>query len=49
MEARVIAHRIPQEDIYKQPLCNYIKVNCEAGDFTLFDSRTFHCGCPPRN
>jgi predicted 2-oxoglutarate/Fe(II)-dependent dioxygenase YbiX len=29
------------------PLCNTIKVNSKAGDFILFDSRTFHCNTVP--
>ncbi len=50
MDTRIKAYNVvSKDDIYKEPLCNYIKVNSEAGDFIIFDSRTFHCGCVPRN
>lgn len=29
-------------------MCNHIKVNTKAGDFILFDSRTFHCNAVPK-
>ena len=29
------------------PFKNYIKLNNEAGDFILWDSRTFHCNTVP--
>lgn len=28
-------------------LGNFIKINCKAGDFVLWDSRTFHCNSTP--
>lgn len=39
---------IPEEDKEKEPLKNCIKVNSRAGDFILFDSRTFHCNTIPK-
>ena len=38
---------IPEEDKEKEPLTNVFKVNSYAGDFILFDSRTFHCNTIP--
>jgi hypothetical protein len=32
---------------YKDILSKFIKVNCKAGDFVLWDSRTFHCNTVP--
>lgn len=39
---------IPEEDKEKEPLSKCIKVNSQAGDFILFDSRTFHCNTVPK-
>jgi ectoine hydroxylase-related dioxygenase (phytanoyl-CoA dioxygenase family) len=39
---------VPEEDKRKNPLENVLKVNTEAGDFILFDSRTFHCNTVPK-
>jgi hypothetical protein len=33
---------VPEEDKRAEPLCHDIKLNTKAGDFILFDSRTFH-------
>lgn len=30
-----------------EPLCKDVKINTKAGDFILFDSRTFHCSTKP--
>ena len=38
---------IPEEEKQKEPLTNTLKVNSKAGDFILFDSRTFHCNTVP--
>jgi ectoine hydroxylase-related dioxygenase (phytanoyl-CoA dioxygenase family) len=38
---------VPQEDKKKYPFEKVLKVNTEAGDFILFDSRTFHCNTVP--
>ena len=32
---------------YKSILGNFTKINNKAGDFILWDSRTFHCNCLP--
>jgi ectoine hydroxylase-related dioxygenase (phytanoyl-CoA dioxygenase family) len=38
---------IPEEDKEKEPMTNVFKVDTKAGDFILFDSRTFHCNTVP--
>jgi hypothetical protein len=38
---------VPEEDKRKNPLENVLKVDTQAGDFILFDSRTFHCNTVP--
>lgn len=49
MSQRVMNYSFPQEERKREPLCNYKKLNVQAGDFIIFDSRTFHCGTPPFN
>lgn len=39
---------IPEEDKAKLPLSNCFKLNVQAGDFIVFDSRTFHSNTVPR-
>ena len=41
-------YKIPEEDKELEQLKNCIKVNSQAGDFILFDSRTFHCNTIPK-
>ena len=36
-----------EQEKMEEPLCNDIKINTKAGDFILFDSRTFHCNAKP--
>ena len=36
-----------EKEKYKSILGNYIKLNCKAGDFVIWDSRTFHCNTTP--
>ncbi len=38
---------VPQEDKRKHPFERVLKINSKAGDFILFDSRTFHCNTVP--
>ena len=38
---------VPEKDKGKHPFENVLKINTEAGDFILFDSRTFHCNTVP--
>lgn len=38
---------VPENDKKKEPFINYEKINTLAGDFILFDSRTFHCNTVP--
>lgn len=40
-------YKVPQDDKLKEPLCEDRKINSKAGDFILFDSRTFHCNTVP--
>ena len=40
-------HIVPDKDKVKEPFINYEKINTKAGDFILFDSRTFHCNTVP--
>lgn len=40
-------YKVPEEEKTKEPLCYDIKLDTEAGDFILFDSRTFHCNTVP--
>ena len=40
-------YNVPEEDKNKEPLCYDRKLNTKAGDFILFDSRTFHCNTVP--
>lgn len=39
---------VPEEDKQNEPFSNCMKVNTMAGDFILWDSRTFHCNTVPR-
>lgn len=36
-----------EEEKKEKPMQNVMKVNSKAGDFILFDSRTFHCNTVP--
>jgi len=36
-----------EKDKFKKILGNVLKLNCRAGDFVLWDSRTFHCNTSP--
>ena len=38
---------VPEEDKVQLPLSGDVKINTKAGDFILFDSRTFHCNTKP--
>lgn len=38
---------VPEEEKGKFPFEKVLKVNTEAGDFILFDSRLFHCNTVP--
>jgi ectoine hydroxylase-related dioxygenase (phytanoyl-CoA dioxygenase family) len=38
---------VPEGDKGTEPLKRTLKVNSKAGDFILFDSRTFHCNTVP--
>lgn len=38
----------PEEDKIMEPICNDVKINNKAGDFILFDSRSFHCNTKPK-
>ena len=40
-------YKVAEEDKLKEPLCYDRKINTKAGDFILFDSRTFHCNTVP--
>ena len=40
-------YKVPEEDKDKEQLKNCIKVNTQAGDFILFQSKTFHCNTIP--
>lgn len=40
-------YKVPEEEKLKVPLCEDRKINTKAGDFILFDSRTFHCNTVP--
>lgn len=39
---------VPEEDKERAPFTDCLKVNTLAGDFILWDSRTFHCNTVPR-
>jgi ectoine hydroxylase-related dioxygenase (phytanoyl-CoA dioxygenase family) len=39
---------VPEEDKEQEPFTGCTKINTKAGDFILFDSRTFHCNTVPR-
>jgi ectoine hydroxylase-related dioxygenase (phytanoyl-CoA dioxygenase family) len=39
---------LPEDDKQEEPFSNCMKVNTLAGDFILWDSRTFHCNTVPR-
>jgi hypothetical protein len=40
-------YKFEDEEKEKEPLTNCFKVDSQAGDFILFDSRTFHCNTIP--
>jgi len=40
-------YKFEDEEKEHEPLTNCFKVDSEAGDFILFDSRTFHCNTIP--
>lgn len=39
---------MPENDKSKETLVDTLKINTKAGDFILFDSRTFHCNTVPK-
>ena len=41
-------YKFPEEEKIKEPLCYDQKIDTQAGDFILFDSRTFHCNTVPQ-
>lgn len=47
MERKQDWYKVEEEDKVKEPLCHDRKINTKAGDFILFDSRTFHCNNVP--
>lgn len=38
---------VPEEEKLNKPFIDYVKLDTEAGDFILWDSRTFHCNTVP--
>lgn len=40
---------VPEEDKLSEPFTDCMKLNTKAGDFIIFDSRTFHCNTVPRD